>query len=236
MVGYGQRAHFQHCRPATVTTLLGPLTITRPSYLCAACRQGHAPADAQLQICAGSRSAGLDHLLALLGTTQESFAEAATVLKRLTLVHVSPTTVRDATATLGAAVVAQQAQQGRLLQAGTPPPASPTPPPSRLCVLMDGVLAHLHEQGWSEIKVGCCYTTHLRPDGQRPERLAIHAQQLSYVVALAEAETVGWHRWYEAARRSVLKADEVVVLGDGAHWIWKIADELFPQAMQILDW
>ena len=37
-------------------------------------------------------------------------------------------------------------------------------------------------------------------------------------------------------RRGVLTSDEVVVLGDGAHWIWNIAATHFPHATQILDW
>jgi len=56
------------------------------------------------------------------------------------------------------------------------------------------------------------------------------------VTALAEAETFGWHLWQEAARRGVLEAAEVVVVGDGAHWIWNMADTHFPGATQILDW
>src|SRR5919199_5590695 len=114
----GQSAVYQRQRPATVTTLLGPLTITRPYYHCAACGQGQHPLDAALQLCAGSRSAGLDELLARLGATQDSFAEAATVLERLTLLHLSPNSVRDATEELGAVLVAEQAQQATAAQTG----------------------------------------------------------------------------------------------------------------------
>jgi hypothetical protein len=101
---------------------------------------------------------------------------------------------------------------------------------------MDGVLAHLHEQGWSEVKVGCCYQTHARPERKRPEQLEIRAHSLSYVTALTEAEPFGWHLWQEAARRGVQDAGEVVVVGDGAHWIWNLADLHFPGATQIVDW
>src|SRR5215210_3668343 len=83
----GHAARYQRQRPATVTTILGPITIERPYYLCAACGHGHHPLDADLDLCAGSRSAGLDELVALLGATQDSFSEAATVLERLTLVR-----------------------------------------------------------------------------------------------------------------------------------------------------
>jgi hypothetical protein len=41
---------------------------------------------------------------------------------------------------------------------------------------------------------------------------------------------------FEAARRGVGQADEVVVIGDGAHWIWNLAEQYFPQATQIVDW
>jgi hypothetical protein len=98
------------------------------------------------------------------------------------------------------------------------------------------VLAHLHERGWSELKVGCCYPTGSRVDRKRPERLAIRAERASYVCALEEASSFGWRLWQEALRRGVLSSDEVVVLGDGAHWIWNIAERHFPRATQIVDW
>ncbi len=231
----GQVAAYQRLRPATVTTILGPITLERPYYHCAACGQGQHPLDAQLQLCAGSRSAGLDELLALLGATQDSFADATAVLERLTLVHVSPNGARDATEALGAVLLADQAQHTTAAQAGQARPAATAPPP-RLSITMDGVLAHLHERGWSEVKVGCCYQTQSRPERKRPERLEIRAHSLSYVTALTEAETFGWHLWQEAARRGVLEAAEVVVVGDGAHWIWNLAETHFPGATQILDW
>lgn len=232
----GQSARYVQRRPATVTTILGPITLTRPWYHCAACRHGHAPLDAQFQLCPGSRSAGLDELLALLGATQDSFAEAASVLDRLTLVHVSPNTVRAATEQLGAVLVASQAEQVALAQAGQADPPALTAHPTRLYIAMDGVFAHVHEREWREIKVGCCYLTHPELDRKRPDQLVIRADHLSYVTALAPAATFGWHLWCEAARRGVLEAEEVVVVSDGAHWIWNLASDHFPGATQILDW
>ena len=232
----GHAAAYQRQRPATVTTILGSLTVERPYYLCATCGQGQHPLDAELDLCAGSRSAGLDELLALLGATHDSFADATTVLERLTLVHVSPNGARAATEALGAVLLADQTQHATAAQAGQGRPAADPVPPPRLYITMDGVLAHLHAQGWSEVKVGCCYQTHTRPERKRPERLEIRAHSLSYVTALAEAETFGWHLWQEAARRGVQDASEVVVVGDGAHWIWNLADLHFPGATQIIDW
>ena len=84
----GQVASYQRWRPAQVLTVLGPITVQRPYYHCAHCHHGFAPLDAQLALCAGSISAGLDELLALLWSTEDSFEAASTVLVTVTLVLV----------------------------------------------------------------------------------------------------------------------------------------------------
>lgn len=232
----GHQATYQRERKAQVTTLLGPISIWRSYYLCPNCGLGQHPLDTQLQFCASSRSQALDELLALLGATQDSFVEAAQVLERLTLVHVSPNSVRDATEQLGALLLEHQTQPLAQPAIGASERATGASKSSPLYITMDGVLAHLRELGWSEIKVGCCYHTHTRVDRLRPERLDIRAHSASYLTSLAEAQTFGWQLWQEAIRRGLLTADEVVVLGDGAHWIWNIAEKHFARATQILDW
>jgi hypothetical protein len=99
-----------HQRRAQVTTLLGPVSITRAYYSCPHCHQGHAPLDRQLGYRAGSTSAGLDELLALLGATADSFEAASTLLGRLTLVHVCPNLARAATENLGQVLQATEQQ------------------------------------------------------------------------------------------------------------------------------
>src|SRR5947208_2492197 len=232
----GHQAAYQRERKAQVTTLLGPICIWRSYYLCPACGQGQHPLDAQLQFCAGSRSAALDELLALLGATQDSFVQAAQVLERLTLVHVSANSVRDATEQLGTLLQSHQDPPHAEPAPREPACPSATPCPSRLYITMDGVLAHLHERGWSELKVGCCYQTRSRVARTRPERVEYRAHSASYVTALEQAQSFGWRLWEEALRRGVLSSEELVVLGDGAHWIWNIAQTHFPRAIQILDW
>jgi hypothetical protein len=197
---------------------------------------GQHPLDEQLQFCAGSRSQALDELLALLGATQDSFVQAAKVLERLSLVHVCANSVREATEDLGELLLEQQPQPHSESAPSSPARSSSRYGSSPLYITMDGVLAHLHERGWSEIKAGCCYHTRSRVDRKRPERLEIRAESASYVTALEEAREFGWRLWQEAVRRGVLGCEELVVLGDGAHWIWNIAEKHFPHATQIVDW
>lgn len=33
----------------------------------------------------------------------------------------------------------------------------------------------------------------------------------------------------------LLRAEQVVILGDGAKWLWKLAGEQFPGAIQMMD-
>ena len=230
----GHQADYQRQRPAQVRTVLGPIIIRRAYYHCAACRQGLAPLDRRLGYRAGSTSAGLDEVLALLGATADSFAAASALLAKLTLVHISPNVARAATETLGQVL---QAEEQRVVQAawarGTVPPAIATPP--QLYVSMDGVLVHAAAR-WREYKLGSVYTTTTRPCATHPGGEEVCARDISYIGDVAEAADFGQLLWCEAARRGVLTAQEVVVVADGAHWIWVLADEHFPGATQIVDW
>jgi hypothetical protein len=155
----GQIARFVRLRPATVTTLLGPITLQRPYYHCASCHHGTLPLDQQLGLCAGSFSDGLSELLALLGATQDSFAAAATVLQKLTLVTVAPNSIRAATHDLGMVLEHVEDQIVATAQADCTLPPVRQPPAPTMYVSMDGLLVHLHHDGWSEAKLGSIYHT-----------------------------------------------------------------------------
>lgn len=232
----GHLATYLRMRPATVITVLGRIRLERAIYRCGVCGAYQTPLDQQLQIAAGGLSLGLQEVLALLGATQDSFAQAATVLERLCLVQVCPNSVRAATEDLGATLATHTQAQVATAQQTQPPPPPAIPAAPRMYISMDGVLAPTHAGGWKEIKTGCVYTTHRRVPRRRPDTVVIQAEAQSYVAALADAETFGWQVWAEACRRGVTDQTEVVVIGDGAHWIWNLADAHVPHATQIVDW
>ena len=230
----GAQATYQRQRGATVRTVLGTVTIARAYYHCATCGQGQAPLDQQLGYCAGSTSAGLDELLALVGALADSFEEAATLLGKLTLVQVCPNLARTATERLGTQLQAcQEVTRASAWEDGTLPLA--VSPPARLSLSLDGVLVHT-DDGWREYKLGTAYTTRTRPDKDHPGELEVVAQEQTYIGDLVDAATIGQLWWCEAARRGALEAKELVVVADGAHWIWDLVAEHFPDATQIVDW
>jgi hypothetical protein len=231
----GARARFRRNRPATLTTLLGRLTYTRPTYGCDTCHQGFAPLDQQLQVAAGSFSLGLQELQALLGATQASFADAASVLARLSLVQVCPNSLRAATEDLGDTLVQHSHAAACAAQKQGVLPDAQSSVPTRLYISVDGVTVRCRNT-WREIKTGCLYTTRTQRSRRAPFKRVERMEQASYSAKLSEAEPFGWQMLLEAARRGVEQAEEVIVIGDGAHWIWKLAEQHFPQATQIVDW
>jgi hypothetical protein len=232
----GEEALYQRQRPIQVKSLVGPVRLRRAYYLCAACHHGRAPLDQRLGLCAGGLSQGLEEVLAYVGV-QVPFEEAADLVKKLTLVEVAPNSVRAATEDLGSLALAEEAAGVRAAWAADPTlPPIPARPPERLYISMDGMLVHVRDEGWKEVKLGACYTTSQRPDRARPEQLVIRAQDLSFVADLLPAADFGPLLWVEAQRRGAAAAKELIVIGDGASWIWDLATEHFAGATQILDW
>jgi hypothetical protein len=57
----------------------------------------------------------------------------------------------------------------------------------------------------------------------------------TYVGAIEPAHEFGLRLYLEACKRGWSRAEKKVVIGDGAEWIWNIADQHFPGAVQIVD-
>ena len=233
----GEEAEYVRMRTGQTKTQLGVLRLRRPYYLCESCGQGRYPVDEALGFCAGSISAGLDELLAYVGSLL-AFDEAAGLLEKLSGLSVSSARIRRSTEELGKRVKEQEGQAvNNVWERGDPPLATaPLPSSQPLYISMDGVSVLIRQQGGREQKLGAVYTTKAKPSRKRPDELEVRAEQMSFYTEMADAASFGRGLWLEAQRRGVAQAEQVVVIGDGAHWIWRLADEHFPDAIQILDW
>jgi hypothetical protein len=210
---------------------LGTIQVKRAYYLCAHCHRGSCPLDKQLG--AGSISAGLDELLAFLGC-QFSFARSAEMVERLTLVTVSPNRCRRSTEALGQLVAEEEEAMRHHVweQATLDLPAVDKAPIDPLYISADGVTVHTRETDWREQCVGAVYTAACVPRHTKE----IRSQKISYTTELGSRPKFGQQLWLEAHRRGVQAANRVIFIGDGAQWLWEMAHDLFPQAIQILDW
>ena len=83
-----------------------------------------------------------------------------------------------------------------------------------------------------EVKLGCVFTqTTVDAEGW-PVR---DEDSTTYTGAIETAEEFSRRLYTEAHRRGWDRAQKKVVMGDGAEWIWNLAQEQFPGAIEIVD-
>jgi hypothetical protein len=91
----------------------------------------------------------------------------------------------------------------------------------------DGQPAHTRE-----VKLGCVFTQTTWDKEGYPIR---DPDSTTYTGAIETAEEFGKRIYLEAWNRGWNRAEKKVVMGDGAEWIWNLADQHFPGAVQIVD-
>lgn len=92
--------------------------------------------------------------------------------------------------------------------------------------------------GWKEVKVGCIYRDFPLPvSGGVP---SVRQETIRYVAGRHNAEDFGRRLYALATQSGIYQKDidtqEIVFIGDGAAWIWKLCEDYFPNAVQIVDY
>ena len=235
----GKRAAVQSWRTREVLTVCGKISFERPWYVCRACGKGFSPTDAALELLGRARlSREVRAYLVELGA-KTSFAEGAGLLEKLAGLVVSPETVRSHTERVGAELEEAQQAAAAEVQATREAAAPVDSAPGMLVVETDGVMVR-YLDGFHEVKLGLV-------GGQvagtlvSPSYLALRASPDEFGKRLlAEAarrgalEVVGWEG--PVTGRGLAKLRRVVVLGDGAVWIWNLAAEHFGDRIEIIDY
>lgn len=210
----GERAH-------DVVTMAGRLRVKRSYFYCRLCDKGSCPADASLGLSGGPFTRRVQQEVVRLDALLP-YEKAVDLLFDLTGVSVS---AKEAQRLLGRAdAVVQSYQEGRWEVAATDLLGGKAAP-EVLYLLADGVQTPI-KGGWREMKIGVA--RRVGPGGKPlgPTR---------YVSHLGEAETFGWLWSGLAEGAGAARARLVVVVGDGARWIWNQTQAHFPEAIQILD-
>jgi hypothetical protein len=176
-----------------------------------------------------------------LGVEIASYERAAASYTDLTGVTIGASTLQRLVGEYGGEVVAQQAAEAQALvqvpKGETEVVWRKTPEPDSevMAVSSDGVLVHIRDEGWKEVKAVSisAVTTEVNPKtGEQEVVLGRH----SYRAGLWEAPTFATHHWAEACRRGLEKAKTIVCVSDGAAWIWAIVFMCFAVRVEILDW
>jgi hypothetical protein len=226
-------------RLRTVRTVCGAVRYERPWYSCRSCRHGFAPADVRLGVQRSARvSTGLETWLVDLGGHTD-FREAAYLLKKLTGLEVSAETVRQWTEQEGTVLETEAQRAGAEVERTQEAAAPLRLAPGQLVVETDGVMVR-YRDGWHEVKlvlVGGYVDGHLEAvsyDGTRASPDVFGPRLLAEAARRGALEVIAWEGPTPDSRLPRLRP--VVILGDGALWIWNLAGEHFgEQRIEIVD-
>jgi hypothetical protein len=240
----GRRARYHDRRRRRVLTALGPVEFERDYFVCPSCRQGRSPRDRELDVEGTQFSPGVRRMMAAVGA-EASFEQGREQLELLAGLEVTAKAVERQAEAIGASIEAgEQEEIRRAKQLDLPEVCAPTV--EVLYIEMDGTGVPVTKkeregragktEGQSartrEVKLGCVFTQTATAEDGRPIR---DPASTSYVAAIETAEQFGLRLYTEAWRRNWSRAKKKVVIGDGAVWIWNLADQHFPGAIQIVD-
>lgn len=222
------------------------------------CSHGEAPFDQQWGLSSQRSSPGMQRLISYLSAllTQQEVAEA---ISRLLPCTISARQVLNVSHLVGEAFLRREdelvqqflAEGANKYTSEAEQRAARAEPIKRLCVEIDGIMARLRRgsvpmekqeqerQGdvYREVKVGAVFIG--EPGRQRsklvPAVFVDTAGPIRYVARRTTAEDFGPRLSTLAQSMGLQRAKQVVILADGAKWIWNLAEEQFPGAVQIVD-
>ena len=245
--GCGQPARYAGRHAKTFTSVLGPLTLERAYYYCESCEAGFCPRDRALRLEDTLLSPAVTRMVGLVGA-MVSFDEGHELLHELGGVDVSTKDVERGAEALGREIADDERRVAQ------------SPPADEQIALtlylgMDGTgvpmrasevegRAGKQPNGTAktrEVKLVTVWSAEGRDEDGTPVRDPGSVTYSAAIESAAQDDTDDTPSDFaaravrEAKRRGFDMAARRAVLGDGAKWIWKLADQYFPDAIQILD-
>jgi hypothetical protein len=238
----GHVFEFREYRAKEVLTVLGPVMIQRAYYYDPECHQGYCPKDRLLDIEETSWSPGVKRIMGKVGTYRP-FGLGHEDIREMVGIEVEPKAIERTCHQLGQEVELFHQQEAQGLMSGKVVPMKRIP---KLYICMDATgvpvvrAETVNRKGKGEdgqaktrdAKLGCVFTQTRETEQGFPIR---DEHSTSYVGAIESPEPFGNRLFAEALRRGLEMAQKVCVIGDGAPWIWNLADEHFWGAIQIID-
>jgi hypothetical protein len=240
----GQKARYREMRLRKVLTVVGEIRILRAWYLCPQCQNGQCPADTVLDIEKASQSPGVRRMLALIGS-EVPFDHGRRQIELLAGLEVTAKAVERTAEAIGGNIAQGEWEAvQRAVQLDLPVIVGESIP--ILYIQMDGTgipvvkKETVGRQGKTEgrpahsreVKFGCAFTQTTWDKEGYPIRDPVST---TYTGAIENAEEFGKRIYLEAWNRGWNRAEKKIVIGDGAEWIWNLADLHFPGAIQIVD-
>jgi len=240
----GKEARYAGRRPKTFSTVLGEMTLERAYYHCEACATGFCPRDRALGLQDTSLSAATTRMVGL-SAAMVSFAESSELMRELAGVPVDPKQVERVAKALGREIADDErsviehespfAPTMYLGMDGTGIPMRASELDGRKGKQSDG------SAKTREVKLVVVWSAEGRDQDGIPVRDPGSVTYSAAIESAASRDTDDVPSVFaqradrEAQRRGFDQAERRVVIGDGAPWIWNLAGEQFPGAIQIVD-
>jgi len=212
----GAQARMVNRRGRVLISDCGQLQAKRRYYHCGECSTGWAPWDRLQGLTQRQFTPRLKALVAELAAHM-SYSETVYWLRRTLGLEIEESSAEQIVEEVGGRARAYQRERMARALSGE---LDVDIAPKRLYLGVDGAHAHI-DGAWHEVK-------HVVAQ--------IEGKRRWYDAAREPAEQFGERVYALAAGLGVEGAGEVVMLGDGAEWIWNLTAMHFPDAVQILDY
>jgi hypothetical protein len=228
------RVKYVHTRTVSPETLFGEITIPVRTFQCGGCGATFRPDDAPLGVPeAGDFTDDVRYLYAPV-VAELPHRVANDLFQRCTGVALSSRGAQgliDSTAEdLSAWQAERETQEAEAVVDALA--SGDGAADLRVEIAMDGVMAHIDGR-WQEAKVATILMRRLEAQAEEPTLGAVLARR--YVGLLGSAEELA-ARIQQGIREAGWERIPLgEILGDGAHWIWTVADAYFPGVRQTLD-
>jgi len=181
-------------------------------------------------------------LMTYAGQVAMSFEKASELIEKFTGINVSESLIRLVTEEMGKKVFDQDMARAKVAYE-KPEIAAPAlleryRKDGNLYIFTDGSQVNTiskDEKGstWREMKLGLVFYD---GDSIRRKDGKMIITKKEYVTFFGGVDEFKKLLFDAAARAGYGKIRQVVFVGDGSHWIWNMCEELFPDAVQILDY
>lgn len=225
-----------------IKTMNGELEIARDCYYCRTCRYIETPLDVSLGLTGLPYKMTKELMLevAYYGQNQSSFTDASDMLYRALHMEINKETVREVTEAIGRRVFEADSEKAEYLlnnmhtieMKGDKEKTEGT-----LYLMADGAAVNTRvedENGstWRENKTAIAFTD--KDLVKRKNEKNIIARK-EYTAFIGDADTFRGYVLNIAVKAGYGKVKDVVLIGDGAAWIRNMGEDVFPDAVQILD-
>ncbi|HTY88665.1 MAG TPA: ISKra4 family transposase [Candidatus Acidoferrum sp.] len=234
----------------TFHTRFGPVTVKRLRGWCRRCKQWRYPADQAMGLSdTGGASPGVQEMAALT-VSKLPVNEASAVIERLTGVKLPPATLDREARRQGQRADKKRKQLDEQMCAGQGVQQKLALPPEAFTLVIELDAWNIRErddwgqsaqkracgqepQRWHWAYGGTCFRLDQRVEGEGGRARILSR---GTVMTRGGVDDLRQQLFAEAQRQGLAQADKVLVIADGALWIWNLAGDRFAQAQQRLDY